>query len=116
MDNQMIQKVRIQKGLTVVEAAKLAGMTKSRFSRIELGHTTIGEAEKKEIVETLNRATGKEPGKMFISRNTERISTDDYLAELRQLEANGADKKAIHRLKRRISYSRWYEKQKGRSQ
>ncbi|MBU2835117.1 helix-turn-helix transcriptional regulator [Acidithiobacillus thiooxidans] len=104
-----MKETRISKGFSVQEAADIVGISKSRFSRIELGQTIINRSEFACMLFQLKWANSKQKNDFFLSRNHGRKTTDDYERELAHLEETGADKQTIKKLKRRISYSRWYE-------
>lgn len=110
MKGGIIREARINKGLSVAEAAALVGITKSRLNRIELGEAEIGPADFKATIDKLLNADAKTPSKKLMASNFGRTSTKDYEAELVKLEASGADRQQVNKLKRRISYSKWYEK------
>lgn len=110
---ESIKEIRIKKGLSVVAAAEIVGVTKSKFSRIELGQTAVAATELQDFIKKLESCDDRDPAPMFESCNFGRKTTEDYEEELERLEATGADRQTINKLKRRISYSRWYEQQNG---
>lgn len=111
---ESIKEVRMKKGLSVVAAAEIVGVTKSKFSRLELGQTPIGATELHDFIKKLEAAApDRNPAPMLEACNLGRKTTEDYEEELERLEESGADKHTINKLKRRISYSRWYERQNG---
>lgn len=110
---ESIKEIRIKKGLSVIAAADIVGITKSKFSRIELGQTAVAATELQSFIKKLESCDDRYPAPMFEACNLGRKTTEDYEEELERLEAAGADKQRINKLKRRISYSRWYEKQNG---
>lgn len=111
MESQVVRKLRIEKGLTVAEAAALTGVSRSRLSRIENGEGRLDPVEIKRVVERLANRPNAPLSAMAVSKLRKRAKTaDEYAADLERLmlESPG-EKEAIYKLRRRLSWAKCME-------